>query len=187
MVFHSFMYFIPAFHSAGSGTAARGRLETHYGFQQSLIVLLAPHQDGTKQGWRCIYTTSVSWSTCRPLSVGTCLDNLFRGNMVTRSTHRCWDLPIRRRRDSTFRDVRNFTVAHFLTTCHTCGLRRNLISAARTWDIILSIITQDSLPAEDRSKDRFKNWQLFGVWKILFCDHGTKAHAELRLLDQSLY
>jgi len=24
---------------------------------------------------------------------------------------------------------------------------------------------------EDCDKDRFKSWQLFGVWKLLFCDH----------------
>jgi len=24
---------------------------------------------------------------------------------------------------------------------------------------------------EDRNKDQFKNWQLCGVWKSLFCDH----------------
>jgi len=34
------------------GTAALG-LEIPHGFQQSRIVLLAPHHDGIKQGWRC--------------------------------------------------------------------------------------------------------------------------------------
>jgi len=24
---------------------------------------------------------------------------------------------------------------------------------------------------EDRNKDRFKNWQLSGVWKLRFCHH----------------
>jgi len=24
---------------------------------------------------------------------------------------------------------------------------------------------------EDRNKDRFKTWQLYGLWKLPFCDH----------------
>jgi len=29
------------------------------------------------------------------------------------------------------------------------------------------------ITGEDRSKYRFKNWQLCGVWKLPFCDHRT--------------
>ena len=41
------------------GSSAPGGLEIPHGFQQSLTVLLAPHQDGTKQGQRCSHST---WS-----------------------------------------------------------------------------------------------------------------------------
>jgi len=37
---------------------------------------------------------------------------------------------------------------------------------------------------EDRNKDRFKNWQLFESSRFIQSD---KAHAELRLLNQSAY
>jgi len=43
----------------GSGAAAPEWLETPHSIQQSLIVLLAPHQDGAKQGRRC---TQATWS-----------------------------------------------------------------------------------------------------------------------------
>ena len=41
------------------GAAALGGPEIPRDQQQSQIVLLAPHQDGTKQGWRCSHAT---WS-----------------------------------------------------------------------------------------------------------------------------
>ena len=41
------------------GAAALGSLEIPHDFQQYLIVLLASHQDGTKQGRKCSHTT---WS-----------------------------------------------------------------------------------------------------------------------------
>jgi len=39
---------------------------------------------------------------------------------------------------------------------------------------------------KDRNKDRFKNWQLCGVWKLPLCDHINEVHAEVRLLYQSV-
>ena len=46
-----------------AGTEAPGGLEAHHDQPKSLIVLLAPHQDGTKQGRRCSHST---WSLGRP-------------------------------------------------------------------------------------------------------------------------
>jgi len=54
----SFIHSIPAF-PLGRVAEALGGLEIPHGFQQSLIVLLAAHQYGTKQGRRCNHTT---WS-----------------------------------------------------------------------------------------------------------------------------
>ena len=47
------------------------------------------------------------------------------------------------------------------------------ITAACTWDSTLSVNPRFVTSGEDRNKDRFINWQLCGVWKIPFCDHGT--------------
>jgi len=46
-----------------SGAAALGRPEIPHDQQQSQIPLLAPQQDGTKQGERCSHTT---WSLDEP-------------------------------------------------------------------------------------------------------------------------
>jgi len=54
--FHSFSQTL--FLSGGSrGTSPIGGPEIPRGFQQHLIVLLASHQDGTKQGRRCNHAT----------------------------------------------------------------------------------------------------------------------------------
>jgi len=53
---HSFSY--PFSLSEESRAAALG-LEIPHDQQQSLIVLLAPHQDGTKQGRRCNYVANL--------------------------------------------------------------------------------------------------------------------------------
>ena len=42
-----------------AGPAALGGLEIPHGEQQFQVILLAPHQDGTKQGRRCSHST---WS-----------------------------------------------------------------------------------------------------------------------------
>ena len=54
---HSFI-FTPAFPLRSvAGAVGQGGLEIPLGQQQSLIVLLASHQDGTKKGRRCNHTT----------------------------------------------------------------------------------------------------------------------------------
>ena len=40
-----------------AGAASTGELGMLHGQQQFQIVWLAPHQDRTKQGWRCSYST----------------------------------------------------------------------------------------------------------------------------------
>ena len=57
---HSFIHFRTRFSSGDRrGVATPGGLELPHGFQQSVIVLLASHQDGTKSGRRSNYAT---WS-----------------------------------------------------------------------------------------------------------------------------
>ena len=57
MLFISF-FFMPDFPPGRvAGAAFTGELGMPHGQQQFWIVLLAPHQDGTKQGRRCSYLT----------------------------------------------------------------------------------------------------------------------------------
>jgi len=67
-----------------AGTAAQEGLEPSHGQQQSQMVLLAPHQDMTKQGQRynhyCWFLHDI-WATARGCRPQTCLPNHF------------WDIP----------------------------------------------------------------------------------------------
>ena len=64
---HSFAW--PLSFGESRGAAARGEPKMSHDQQKFQIVLPAPHQDGTKQGWRCSHVTqsldelwaSVSW------------------------------------------------------------------------------------------------------------------------------
>jgi len=57
MLFISFI-FMPDFPLRRvAGETSTGELGIPHGQQQFQIVLLAPHQDGTKQGRRCSYST----------------------------------------------------------------------------------------------------------------------------------
>ena len=47
---HSFIFTFPL--GSVAGTAALRGLEIPHGQQQFQVILLAPHQDETKQGWR---------------------------------------------------------------------------------------------------------------------------------------
>ena len=112
--------FAPAFPlKRVAGVAASGGLEIRHGFQQSLTVL-APHQDGTKQGWRCNY---MAWP-CRPLGLfpmgvtsRTCLASFLEqfGHMAEPTQlgslylEKCFDI----------QDFTIFAAAHFVAKCHT--------------------------------------------------------------------
>jgi len=67
----------------------------------------------------------------------------------------------------------NLAVAHFVASVTPRALGKNTISAPCTWDTILSVITNihDHTRTWGLEQDRFKNWQLFGVWKLPFCYH----------------
>ena len=52
-----------------AGAAALGGLDIPHGQQQFQKVLLAPHQNGTKQGRRCSHAIE-PWKTSGPLSRG---------------------------------------------------------------------------------------------------------------------
>jgi len=64
MLFISFI-FMPDFPLGRvAGSTSTGELGMPHGQQQFLIVLLAPHQDRTKQGWRCSYSTKALDDIC---------------------------------------------------------------------------------------------------------------------------
>jgi len=58
---HSFIFTFPL--GSVAGTAALRGLEIPHGQQQFQVILLAPHQDETKQGWRWSHCT---WSLGDP-------------------------------------------------------------------------------------------------------------------------
>jgi len=95
-----------------AGTATLGGLEIPQSFQQPVIVPLAPHQNGTKQGRRL---TDATWSMDEISAAfpgmwpARLLANLSWVILVTWSNQQSWDLPIRRS-DRTFRQgFVNFT------------------------------------------------------------------------------
>jgi len=107
-----------------AGAAALGRLEIPHDQEQSQIILLAQHQNGTKQGRRCYHSTwslgehlaAFPWFSQQDLPSQTLLGlsghlliNYCRPNQCT------WDLSIRRS-GSTFRALR---ISHFVAKCHT--------------------------------------------------------------------
>jgi len=59
--FRSFISY-PLFFGRGVGAKVLGGLEISHGQQQSQVVMLAPHQGGTKQGRRCSHSIQ---SYCR--------------------------------------------------------------------------------------------------------------------------
>jgi len=88
------------------------------------------------------------------------------------STNVSWDIlvtwPNQRNRDfshqrsgSTFRDLRILQLRTFWGSVTPRALRKNPIFAVCTWDgTYPRFMTVD----KDRNKDRFRNWQLCGVW-----------------------
>jgi len=88
-----------------AGAVALGGLEITHDFQQSLIVLLPPHQNGTKQG-RGWNDATCPLPTSWPLPLGCSRHDMtflwHSGHVVD---HRSWHLSIRRS-GSTFRALR---------------------------------------------------------------------------------
>jgi len=115
---------------------------------------------------------------CRPLgsfpmSVAsmTCLANLWWDILVTWPDQRSWDLSIRKT-GLTFRALWISQLRDLSRSVTPWTLRRNPVSAACTWDNILSVMPNihDQLTTgEDWNKDRFKNWKLCDVCKLPFC------------------
>jgi len=69
-----------------AGAAALGGLETPHGQQQFQVILLAQHQDGTKQGRRCV-TPPGPWTTSGPLYRGFIQKDLPRQSFLGHSGH----------------------------------------------------------------------------------------------------
>jgi len=151
---HSFFLSLSYRFSPGEGRRGRSprRSPKPHGFQQPLIVLLAPHQDGTKQGRRCSHVTWSLvnlWAGSLGVASRTCLANLSWDILVMWPKHPCCDLSIRRRGGSKFRAVRISLLRTFLQKSQLCSwyLRYQSFSHFPT---IMTI-------GEDRNKDRFKN------------------------------
>ena len=123
--FFSFI-FIPSFpHRWVAGIATLGSLKIRHNFQQSLIVLLTPHQDGTKQGQRCsdaIWNPG-PWSTSGSLSLVCSQQNLPRQYFLGHSEHMAEPTQLgpldSEHKWLDIRGFTNFTSAHFVAKCYT--------------------------------------------------------------------
>ena len=130
--------------------AAHGWLEIPHDFQQSLIVLLHPHKDHTKQGRRWNHVT---WSIFDLWAAfcGCCQQDLARSPIREDSSHVAEPTQLlgslySEQKWLQVQGFTNFVAAHFIAKCHVCTLRKTPISAACTWNSILSAITRNSWP-----------------------------------------
>ena len=114
--------------------------------QQSLIILLAPHQDGpSKVG--DVVTPPGPWSTSGSLSRGYGQLDMSRQSFVGHSGNMVEPTSLGYLDSEKWIDIQgftNFTAAHLSPSVTSWTLRKNLISAVCTWDNSLSVITQDS-------------------------------------------
>jgi len=98
-----------------------------HGQQQFQIDLLAPHQDGTKQGRRCSYSPPRPWTTSGSLSREFSQQGLSHQSFVGRSGYMTQLTSVV---FSQLGEVvrhsgsANFTAAHFVVKCHTRGVTR---------------------------------------------------------------
>ena len=154
--------------------AAHGWLEIPHDFQQSLIVLLHPHKDHTKQGRRWNHVT---WSIFDLWAAfcGCCQQDLARSPIREDSSHVAEPTQLlgslySEQKWLEVQGFTNFVAAHFIAKCHVCTLRKTPISAACTWNSILSAITRNSWPEVKIGERPIKNLQLCGVSKLPFRD-----------------
>jgi len=130
-----------------AGKTALWGLEIPDSFQQSQILLLAPQQDGTKQG-RCSYGALPGpWSTYGPLSRGCSQQDLPRqsllGYFYYMAEKNIGEVRLFGRSGSTFRTC-NSQLSTLPRNVTSWTLRKNPVCAACTWDSALSIFTHDS-------------------------------------------
>ena len=110
-----------------------------------------------------------------PLSRGFSQQDLLRrlswGILDTYLNQR-WDLTIRWRNGSTFSVLRISQLRTFSRSVTPWTLCKDPMSAACIWeDSFFSHDPRFITIGKDPNKNRFKNWQLSGVWKLPFCDH----------------
>jgi len=165
--------FVPVFPSGKvAGAATLGGPEISHDQQQSQKVPLGPHQDRAKQGRRYSHTT---WS----------FDDL------SAALPTYWKLSGDGSDSEKWLDILSFTdfkPVHFVTKCHTLNSSQNshlsrLFLGKCYFCRYSRLITTD----DDRNKDRFNNWKLCDLWKSPFSPQSNKAHAEMRLLSESVY
>ena len=140
-----YLIFTPSFPlRRAAGTSVPGGLEIPYGFKQPLIALSStPRQDQVRLAIKSCY-----------LLLGWLL------SWFTQQDSPCWSFLGHSRHMSEPKELETldsekqldiqgftiFTVVHFAAKCHTVNSSQKSISAACTWDSMLSVIAQDSWP-----------------------------------------
>ena len=165
--------FTPVFLGKVALAAALG-LEMPHGFQKTLILLLAPHQDRIKQSRGCNHATyflinlmdAFLWTW--PTGIALTFDWSI---LVTCPNHRGWDLYSEKWLN--IQGFTNFTPAHFVAVSHRELFAKLPVSHCEFFTKTLCILDSTisvfwialfpSLPrfvtsGEDRNKHRFKKW-----------------------------
>jgi len=129
-------------------------------FWQSLIILLAPHQDQTKCGQRYKHSTWSLVSLLGHFSVGeasrTFLTNLTMEIMGTWLNQHSWDLSTHRK-SSKYGFV-NFTSAYFVAKCQAMNtLLKSCICHLHMRSHCFRHFPRFMTMGEDQNKDQFKN------------------------------
>ena len=130
---------------------------------QFQIVLLAPHQDGTKQGRRYVTPPGPLSSGCRLYP-----KDLVRYSLLGHSGPSMAELTQLGYR------LHGFQTCDLATKCHTDdSLQISHVCRLFFCQYSFSLHLRFMTTGEDRNKDQFKSWNLCGLWKYPFRHHGA--------------
>ena len=160
--------------------AALGGLEIPHDQQQSQIVLLASHQDRTKQGQRWSHSTwslDKLWAAFLWVFVDCSSKDLLRQSFLGDSGHMAELTYLGSLNSEKWLYILSFTDFRpvlFVTKCHTENSSQiSHLCHLFFWQYSFSRHLRFMTTGEDRDKDRFKNWNLCVFSKLPFGHHGA--------------
>ena len=191
-IFHHFHVFF-SFKEGREDSSSKRWLVAPHGQQQFRIVLLAPHQDGAKQGQKCsrfIWSLDDLWAAF-PVDVASRTSSICRGAFWTHGWSNVAGISW-----LGWKVVPHSRLCEFQssTLCREVS-RRELFPKISSVPLVLGIVFFQSLPkihdyrlwSEQRP---CWNRQLCGVWNSSFISlspQSDKAHAKLCLVYRSVY
>jgi len=147
-VFFLLLFFqSPQLYVRVAGAAAQDWAATHHGPPPTLTFRLVEAPSGfilNSSPCQCDRGRPIGRLFPFTFASKACLGSLSWGILLTWPNQLSWDLAIWRSSGSMFRDFRISELRAFTNNATPSIFRKNLISDARTFDRILSVITQDS-------------------------------------------